>query len=105
MRQKAKIRAEIVSEYLVGGVTYRELERKYGYSAATICRWVNGSEKSKTSEQLEVSGEEESASEEVLRLRAELKKAKLHNELLNAMIDIAEEDLGVNIRKKRGPGR
>jgi len=42
---------------------------------------------------------------EVKRLREELRKADLHNKLLNAMIDIAEEQFGIPIRKKHGAGR
>jgi hypothetical protein len=39
---------------------------------------------------------------EVRRLQKELEEARLYNDLLNTMIDIAEEQLGVDIRKKRG---
>ena len=37
---------------------------------------------------------------DVKQLQEELRIAKLHNELLNAMIDIAESELKVDIRKK-----
>jgi UDP-glucose 6-dehydrogenase len=39
---------------------------------------------------------------DVKQLREELRKAKLHNKLLNAIIDIAEEQLKIDIRKKSG---
>ena len=39
---------------------------------------------------------------EVKQLQEELRKAQLHNKLLNAMIDIAEEQFAIPIRKKRG---
>ena len=42
---------------------------------------------------------------DVKQLQEELRKAKLHNELLNAMIDIAEDQLKINIRKKPGTKR
>lgn len=35
-------------------------------------------------------------------LQEELRKTQLHNKLLNAMIDIAEEQLNIDIRKKSG---
>jgi len=38
-------------------------------------------------------------------LRKELEKTRLENKLLKAMIEIAEEQLGVDIRKKRGARR
>jgi hypothetical protein len=42
---------------------------------------------------------------EVRRLRKELEEARLYNKLLNAMIDIAEEQFEIPIRKKRGARR
>jgi hypothetical protein len=42
---------------------------------------------------------------DVKTLQEELRKAKLHNELLNAMIDIAEDQLKIDIRKKSGTKR
>ncbi len=42
---------------------------------------------------------------EVSQLREELRKERLRTELLNAMIDIAEKDLKINIRKKSGTKR
>lgn len=42
---------------------------------------------------------------DVKQLQEELRKARLHNKLLNAMIDIAEEQLNVDIRKKSGTKR
>jgi hypothetical protein len=42
---------------------------------------------------------------DVKKLQRELEKERLLNKLLNAMIDIAEEQLGVSIRKKYGAGK
>ena len=42
---------------------------------------------------------------DVKSLQEELRKVKLHNELLNAIIDIAEDQLKINIRKKSGTKR
>ena len=39
---------------------------------------------------------------DVKQLQEELRKAKLHNKLLNAIIDIAEDQLKIDIRKKSG---
>ena len=39
---------------------------------------------------------------DVKKLQEELRKAKLHNKLLNAIIDIAEAQLKIDIRKKSG---
>lgn len=114
MKQKRKRREAVVAEYLAGEVTYRELEAKYGYGASTIYRWVKEAER----EELIRDGRkpisrdavlgiksEEDPREEIKRLRKELREAQLHTKLLNAMIDIAEEDMGVDIRKKPGSGQ
>ncbi|HEY6435006.1 MAG TPA: hypothetical protein VIY47_00320 [Ignavibacteriaceae bacterium] len=42
---------------------------------------------------------------EVKLLQEELRKSKLYNELLNTMIDIAEDQLKIDIRKKSGTKR
>lgn len=114
MKQKRMKREAVVAEYLAGDVTYRELNAKYGYGASTIYRWVKEAEQKKLVREggERVSGDailgirrEEDPEEEIKRLRKELKQAQLHTKLLNAMIDIAEEDMGVDIRKKPGSGR
>jgi transposase-like protein len=113
MKRKEKIKAEIVAEYVGGDRTYRDLEAIYGYGASTIFRWVKEAELKKSVKgKKEVSGKagstgqlEEELRKENERLRTELKKAEMHNEILNAMMDIAEDEMGVDIRKKRGSGR
>jgi hypothetical protein len=42
---------------------------------------------------------------DVKQLQAELRKAQLHNKLLNAIIDIAEDQFKIDIRKKSGTKR
>jgi hypothetical protein len=39
------------------------------------------------------------------KLQSELRKSQLHVQLLNAIIDIGERELGVDIRKKYGAKR
>ena len=98
MNRREEIKEGIVGEYLTGETTYRDLSEKYGYSLGTIHRWVKEAVRKRP---VESGGDD--PKEEIKRLRAELKRSELHNKLLNAMIDIAEGDLGVSIRKKRGP--
>jgi hypothetical protein len=45
---------------------------------------------------------DESMPSDIKTLQAELRKSQLHNELLNEMLNIAEEELKVPIRKKHG---
>lgn len=110
MGQEEK-RAEIVGEYLKGGVTLRSLGKKHGINFRTIHRWVKedeglkgpGSEEKKAWRGL-VTRDAELGSE-VKRLKKELEEARLYNRLLNTMIDIAEEQFEIPIRKKPGAKR
>lgn len=115
---KDKRKEELVAEYLAGEKSYREIEGRYGVSSSTLHRWVKasgaeaarrtkgaGAEAAGVKIEHEVASErpeEEDLASEVKRLRGELRKAELHNKLLNAMIDIAEEQFEIPIRKKRG---
>ena len=109
MGQEEK-KIEVVAEYMKGGVTIRGLGRKYGTSSWTIHRWVKEYEAPKGPER-EAKGKkvwcslvvkDAELSADVRRLRKELGEARLYNRLLNAMIDIAEEQFEIPIRKKRG---
>lgn len=98
----------VVGEYLDGGTTYRQLAHKFGIPRATIYRWVTSGivEKKPDEEeyyQMRSDGPHESA--EMKQLREELEKERLKNNLLSAMIEITEEQMGVDIRKKRGARR
>jgi len=99
----------IIAEYLAGGISYRELSAKYGIRHQSIHYWVQeyqgitrirkpSSRKGTTV----LTTVQNPIPLEVKQLQRELFKAQLHNKLLNAMIDIAEEQLNVNIRKKSG---
>lgn len=99
------MRVLVVGEYLAGGTTYRRLSRKYGVARTTVHKWVKSGIESERRFRDEASVEERGESTEVRRLKAELEKARLENKLLNAMMEIAEEQLGVKIRKKPGAKR
>ena len=108
-KERERKRDEIVKEYLKGGMTYRELEEKYAVSSSTIHRWVQEFEKASGPEELQrgkvrraLVAKEGELSSEVRELRRELEEARLYNKLLNTMIDIAEDQMGIDIRKKRG---
>lgn len=102
----------MVLAYMKGGVTFRGLEKKYGVNFRTIHRWVKEcevlkgpEEEAKGKARRELVASDAELSDDVRRLRRELEEARLYNKLLNAMIDIAEEQMGVDIRKKRGAKR
>lgn len=99
----------IIAEYLAGETTYRALSVKYGYDFRTIYQWVMAFQGKKRVRKVVVKvpstlllPEQKPLPVEVKQLQAELRKERLHNKLLNAMIDIAEEQLEVSIRKKFG---
>jgi transposase-like protein len=107
-------KAAIVAAYLTGHYSYRSLSVKFGYSVGVIHKWVRqqGEKMSKPKQrkkklpvQASPPAMAEEMPEDVKVLQEELRKARLHNQLLSAMIDIAEEDLGLPIRKKYGAGQ
>ena len=109
MKGRKAIRERAVAEYVAGDVSYRELEGRYGVSSSTLNRWVKEHESGKGPEREAIervarglaSGRED-LPRDVTELQRELDEARLYNKLLNTMIDIAEEQMGIQIRKKRG---
>lgn len=103
-------RESIVAEYLTGNTSYRKLAAKHNVSFNTLHRWVNNFQskslkKGKAIKPAQQVNQPEQLPTDVKQLQEELRKARLHNELLNAMIDIAEEQLKIDIRKKSGTRR
>lgn len=96
----------IVADYLLGNASYRQLGLKYNVDYRIIHSWVmkfQGKQKNKDnpspkSPPNKVTKE----SSDVLVLREELRLEKLRTELLNSIIDIAEKDFKISIRKKFG---
>ena len=107
--EKTNIEIEaIIAEYLTGNASYRKLGAKYGIDFRMIHSWVmkyQGKNKKPKSKAKKEQLDETPLSTEVKQLQRELRKEQLHNKLLNAMIDIAEEQLKINIRKKSGARR
>lgn len=102
---------EIINEYLLGNCGYRQLAKKYGIGSTTLHRWVQkfqGFKPVKRSEKNEVilsdmkQGKKEKLSTDVLELQRQLAQERLRNKLLTAIIDVAEEELKIPIRKKYG---
>jgi len=97
----------IIAEYLAGGTSFRKLSTKYGIKHQTIHEWVQ-TYQGRRKQKIKVNHfngrpkKTEPSVSDVKKLQQELVKAQLHNKLLNAMIDFAEEQLGVPIRKKYG---
>lgn len=108
MDKKAVEREAIIAEYLTGEISYRKLGLKCGVDYRLIHYWVMKYEgkKQKTRPKPKVEEVDETPlPTDAKKLQAELRKAQLHNKLLNAIIDIAEEQLKIDIRKKSGTKR
>jgi transposase len=94
----------IIAEYLMGSITYRQLGKKYDVDYRIIHSWVmkfQGSTTPKVAVQSALILPVKPLPE-VLVLQEQLRLEKLRNELLNTIIDIADKDLKINIRKKFG---
>jgi transposase len=91
--------SQIIHEYQALGLSCRTLGKKYGMSHTRIYRMIKKNQKQgKPAEAVP----EEVMPEDVKGLKEALRKERLKNELLNAVIDIASKELGVDIRKKSG---
>ena len=90
---------EAIEEYMRGGVTLRYLSGKYGISRGTLHRLVKAYQEDR---QVEQPARGKALPEDVTKLQRELAEARLEAKIYRTMIDIAEKDLGIQIRKKRG---
>ena len=117
------IKKKLIEEYISGGRSYRELEIVYGVPASTLHRLVAESGLERGTESESASGPpqtigkraknkggsseavDETPAEEIRRLRRELDEARLYGRLMEAMIEIAEEEYEIPIRKKSGAKR
>lgn len=115
------IRKEAVREYLEEGIPYRALAEKYGVTRTTINRWVlvhqgihdlPRSQKQvsydlqqktlgKKSKQA-VSGHQSELEKKMELLEKQLEWEKLRSLALDTMINVAERELQIDIRKKPG---
>lgn len=103
--EKRKEKQAIIAEYLSGGTSTRKLGKKYGYAHITISRWIMAHKKY-GKQPLEVSKadfkSEDRMPADVKALQEALRLSRLKIDLLEAMIDISDEQFGTDIRKKAG---
>jgi transposase-like protein len=106
-------KASIAEEYLNGKLSIRKLGAKYGIDFRTLHKWVQKYRGKHVKEVIVTpiqAPEPPAKPEEVLptdvkALQEALRISKLQVELLNTIIDIAEEQLNIDIRKKSGTKR
>lgn len=108
--KNAEQKESAVKEYLAGGISSLNLGLKYGCGSTTISRWAMEEQKKKDealslqTAKFTVTAKEDMPTE-VKKLQQELQEARLKVSLLEAMIDISDEQFGTNIRKKAGTRR
>ena len=105
---------QIIEEYMSSGESMETFQVKNGMGHCTLSRWMTNFGLSNTSQRqyIEMKKKLTESPEKTLRertlearlaqLEKELKAEKLKTEAANAMIDVAEEELGIDIRKKAG---
>lgn len=94
---------KIIAEYLAGGITYRKLQAKYGVDYRQIHHWVQNFTGKYRGHKPKGKADVKAIQDlpaDVKGLQDELRKAKLYNKLLEAMIDIGKEQYGIDLRKK-----
>lgn len=106
-----ELKLEIIKKYLSTDMSRKELQEEYGIGrGGTISRWMQKfnlteAEDEKISKmksiKKDVNKPKESEQERRIKeLEAQLAKAEMKSDFLNTMIDIAERELKINIRKK-----
>lgn len=116
------IKNQIIQEYLNTGCGYRKLQAKYGISRTTICKWVqvyqgvhnlpptqlqqkhylNPMAKTKQKNQTDSSPNEAALLQKIVSLEKQLAHQELRAEVLDTLINVAEKQLNISIRKKHG---
>lgn len=112
-----EVKLQVVQEYVSTDITIAQLQEKYGFRGNNnIPRWMrkfglsypNGpniqlepamiKDPDKTPRERELEAQ-------LKQLKKELEKEKVRTLVLDKMIEIAERDLNISIRKKSGPKR
>lgn len=114
-----ELKDQIIQEYLNTGCGYRKLQAKYGISRTTICKWVQVYQAVHNLPPIDLQQkhyispmakkEQQATTEkeaELLKKIAALEKQLAHQELraevLDTLINVAEKQLNISIRKKSG---
>jgi transposase-like protein len=103
---KYEEKQKIIAEYLLGATSTRKLAIKYGYGHVTISRWIMAHQRKPKNQPLKFSKaimeSDGPMPTNVRALQEALRLSQLKVELLEAMIDISDEQFGTDIRKKAG---
>jgi transposase-like protein len=97
------------TDYLTGNLSYSQLAEKYNLPNRDVVRYFvrwykenHGLELSQAASPSQVSSDEKPDSQQQIDAGKELSDARLKIAALEIMIQIAEQELGIDIRKKSG---
>jgi len=107
--KEEEVKRRVILEYFAGDVSLRTLAGRYKYDHNIIYRWIMAHHKLKKEGKLLNQGrvvtslpEEKTMSADVEWLQEELRLSRIRILLLEATIDISDEQFGTNMRKKAG---
>lgn len=91
---------QVVEEVEKGELTYKQCQRKYGIQGkSTVLVWLRKHGRLNWQKRNPMKGKE-TPQEEIRRLKKELKRTETDKKILQIAIDVAEKELGIEIRKK-----
>lgn len=115
------LKEQIIHEYLTQGCGFRKLAAKYGISRTTICKWVlihqgihnlpatekqhkysNSSMNRSPEKSNSTDKQTDELQQKIAALEKQLQWQTLRADALDTMINIAEKQLNIQIRKKPG---
>jgi transposase-like protein len=116
------IKNQIIQEYLNKGCGFRELSARYGISRTTICKWVaiyqgihnlpptekqvkystSSMNSSPKKDNIITDESTKELQQKIAMLEKQLQYEKLRADTLDTMINVAEKQLNISIRKKAG---
>lgn len=91
---------EVVAEVERGELTYKQSQRKYGIQGrSTVLMWLRKYGRLDWTSTMTMTGKSP-PSKKIRELEKKLKRLEAEKEILNQAIDIADKELGTDIRKK-----
>ena len=91
---------KVILEVEKGELTYREAQRKYGIQGrSTVSVWLRRHSSLDWQTDNPMKGKV-SPQKQIRELEKKLKRLEMQNEILNKAVEIADERLGTDIRKK-----
>ncbi|MBL4753418.1 MAG: hypothetical protein JKY52_07480 [Flavobacteriales bacterium] len=106
-RYTEEFKQHVIKDFLIGGLTRREIEHKYKIGNSRLTYWLRAFGHETPKPRLlsleimpESSNTNQHQSSSEAKLKKELEDAKLLAEAYRRMIEKAEQELKINIRKK-----